>query len=166
MATTAQRQHVGQVLAMLERYAGQLDYPPGDVRTWQDAYTWKLTEQEATHLLALGHRLQSDCSEFCPWVLRCAGLWPWPDCGYTGSHLERLPVYSDPRHALTGALAVFGPGAGHHEAIVWHPDPKGGNPVLASHGHAGFDVVTLRELEASQTAEGYPGVRMLSIAHL
>jgi hypothetical protein len=109
---------------------------------------------------------QGDCSEFCPWVLKCAGLWRWAQPGYTGSHLEQLPVYLNAANALAGALVIFGPGTGHHEAIVHTPDPHEGNPLLASHGRPGYDRVTLKELERQQTNEGYPGVRLLSIAHL
>lgn len=166
MATAAQRQHVAAVLTMLQAHAGQLDYPPGDQRTSRDAISWGLSEQQCEHVLKAGGRVQWDCSEFCPWVLKCAGLWHLSQPGATGSHLGLLPHYDDPRDAFIGALVVFGPGSGHHEAIVWKPDAKNGNPILASHGHAGFDRITLHDLAARQAASGYPGVTLLSIAHL
>lgn len=117
-------------------------------------------------MLREGHYWQGDCSEFGSYVLKCAGLWRWSSPGYTGSHLQTLPVYSDARRAYTGALVVFGPGTGHHEAVVYERDPVKGNPLLASHGRPGFDLVRLQDLEAEQTREGHPGVRLLSIAHL
>ena len=167
MATVAQRTHVAAVLTMLQAHAGQLDYPPGDQRDSRDTASWALTEQSCEYILsAPSGRVQWDCSEFCPWVLKCAGLWRLSEPGYTGSHLALLPHYTDARQALTGALIVFGPGSGHHEAIVWKPDPVKGNPILASHGRPGFDRVTLSELAASQAAEGYPGVTLLSRAHV
>ena len=166
MATAAQRQHVLSVLDFFHRHAGQLLYPPGDQRTWRDSQSWNLSEQACEHLLAAGGYWQGDCSEFGSYVLKCAGLWHWSQPGYTGSHLQLLPHYADAREAYVGALVVFGPGTGHHEAIVHTPDHRNGNPLLASHGRPGFDLVKLRDLEAEQTASGFPGVRLLSIAHL
>ena len=162
VATRAQRAHVAAVLEELARYRGLLRYPPGDQRTGRDNVTWHLTEHEAFAALAAGDPLQWDCSEFCPWVLKCAGLWRWSSPGYTGSHLELLPVYTDARAAGIGALVVFGGGTGHHEAIVHTPDPHGGNPLLYSHGRPGLDVIRLHDEAARQP----PGVRLLSIAHL
>lgn len=166
MATTAQRKHVVHLLDELYRYRSHLDYPPGDIRTSRDLYWWHLTEQQAMHVLAGGGRLQADCSEFVPWVLKCAGLWHWSQPGATSSHVRLLPVYTDAREAYAGSIVVFGPGGGHHEAIVHTPDRKGGNPLLFSHGRPGVDKVRLHDMQASQTAEGHPGVRLLSIAHL
>jgi hypothetical protein len=77
-----------------------------------------------------------------------------------------FPIYENPKAAGVGALVVFGPGGGHHEAIVHTPDPRNGNPLLASHGSPGYHLVRLRDLAASQAASGHPGVRFLSIAHL
>jgi hypothetical protein len=75
-------------------------------------------------------------------------------------------VYEKARGAGIGALVIFGPGTGHHEAMVYRPDPKGGNPLLQSHGRPGMDRVLLRDMAASQAAAGHPGVRFCSIAHL
>lgn len=166
MATPAQRQHLLHLMDYLYNHRGQLDYPPGDVRGTRDAASWNLTEQMADHLIAGGGRMCMDCSQCCAWLLKCVGCWHWSSPGYTGSHLETLPVYEDARGAMVGALVVFGPGTGHHEAMVHTPDPHGGNPLLASHGRPGYDLVKLRDLQAEQTAGGHPGVRLLSIAHL
>ena len=166
MATLAQRAHMKRVMDFLYVHRSQMDYPPGDQRSSRDAVSWSLTEQQAEHVLTSGGRMQFDCSETCPWVLRCAGCWHWPQPGYTGSHLELLPVYLNPKGAGVGALVVFGEGTGHHEAMVYTPDPKGGNPLLQSHGRPGMDRVRLRDMAAAQAASGHPGVRLLSIAHL
>lgn len=162
MATAGQRAHVAATLTHLYARRGQLDYPPGDQRSNRDNVTWHLSEGMADHVLTAGGRLQWDCSEFCPWVLRCAGLWHLSEPGYTGSHLALLPHYHDAKIAKIGALVVFGPGSGHHEAIVWKPDPTHGNPLLASHGRPGFDRITLHDLAARQPSP----VTFLSIAHL
>ena len=86
--------------------------------------------------------------------------------GFTGARagtmLAHLPHYSDARAALTGALAVFGPGTGDHVAMVHTPDPQVGNPLLGSHGRPGFDLVRLHDLAAALR----PPVTMLSIAAL
>lgn len=151
----------------MHAHAGQLDYPPGDRRDDRDSTSWHLTEQHAELILNHAGRMQLDCSEMGAWWLKCAGLWRWTTPGYTGSHLTLLPShYTDGRIARIGALVIFGPGTGHHEAMVHTPDPQHGNPLLASHGRPGFDLVHLADLEASQTRDGYPGVRFLSIAHL
>lgn len=155
-----------QVMDYLYQHRSQLDYPPGDQRSNRDAISWRLTEQQAEHVLTAGGRMQLDCSETVPWVWKCAGCWHWSQPGYTGSHLELLPVYENARAAGLGAGVVFGPGTGHHEAIVYRPDPKTGNPLLQSHGRPGMDRVLLKDMQASQTRSGHPGVRFLSIAHL
>lgn len=167
MATAAQRAHVHATITYLHAHAAQLDYPPGDQRTSRDSVSWHLTEQAAEHVLTGGGRLQMDCSEMGSWILKCAGLWRWSQPGYTGSHLDLLPVhYTNPTVARVGALVIFGPGTGHHEAVVYTPDPEHGNPLLASHGRPGFDLVPLHDEAAGQARAGYPGVRFLSIAHL
>ena len=167
MATTAQRAHAVAVMDYMHAHAAQLDYPPDDQRTWRDSQSWAMSEQTCEHVLNGGGRWQGDCSEYGSWVLKCAGLWHWNQPGWTGSHLELLTQhYTDPKLALAGALVVFGPGDGHHEAIVHTPDPKHGNPVISSHGHPGLDVIPLAVEAERQASMGYPGVRFLSISHL
>jgi len=166
LATTAQRKHVLSVLDFFHAHASHLLYPPDDVRTSRDNECWHWSEKTTELVLEHEGYWQGDCSEFGSYVLKCAGLWKWQSAGATSSHLQLLPVYTDPRAAYTGALVVFGPGGGHHEAIVHTPDHKHGNPLLSSHGRPGFDAVRLKDLEAEQTRNGHPGVRLLSIAHL
>lgn len=162
MATTAQRNHLRALAYALEPHARQLDYPPGDQRDNRDGQWWAMTEQTAEHVLQGGGRLQMDCSEFCAWLLKCAGLWRWARPGYTGSHLDTLPHYTNGKDALTGALVVFGGGTGHHEAMVMKPDPAKGDPLCVSHGGPGLDFLTVSQIAAFQP----PGVTYLSIAHL
>jgi len=166
MATTAQRRHVLSVLDFFHAHASHLLYPPEDIRTDRDNECWHWSETTTELVLEHEGYWQGDCSEFGSYVLKCAGLWKWQTAGATSSHLQLLPVYTDPRAAYTGALVIFGPGGGHHEAIVHTPDHKHGNPLLSSHGRPGFDAVRLNDLEAEQTRNGHPGVRLLSIAHL
>lgn len=169
--TSAQRLHARAVMEMMYAHRGQFDYPPGDQRTNRDAHSWALTEGEMERYLKAGGRPMMDCSEYAPWCLKCAGAWPFTSPGATSSHLaiwtaRRWPIYTDARGAAIGALVIFGPGGGHHEAIVKEPDPKHGNPLLSSHGHAGLDELELETLAASQAAEGFRGVRLLSVVPL
>lgn len=154
----------------LHAHGGQVLYPPGDQRSNRDTYSWGLTEQAAEHLLAGGGVMQFDCSETCPWVLKCAGLWHVAQPGYTGSHLQLLPHYEDGSLARAGALAIYGvttEPTGHHEAICYRPDPTHGNPLMLEHGSDRIVALTRHlDIVKRQTAEGYPGSVFLSIAHL
>ena len=167
MATTAQRRHMVAVMAMMYSHRAELGYPPGDQRTGRDSFSWGLSEQAMEHYLAGGGTVQFDCSEYVPWVLRCAGCWPWSQPGATGTHLQiwaarRWTIYENPKDAGIGAVVIFGEGSGHHEAIVKVPDPKTGNPLLSSHGRPGLDELRLRDEQARQP----PGLRFLSIVKL
>ena len=166
MATHAQRLHALHVLDYFADHSNQLLYPPDDIRTARDNWCWHWSEQTLHHVLDGGGCWQGDCSEFCSYVLKCAGLWKWATPGATSTHVNFLPVYTNAKAADIGALVVFGLGGGHHEAIVHTPDHRNGNPLLASHGSPGYHLVRLRDLEAEQTAAGHPGVRLLAISHL
>ncbi len=150
----------------LRKHAAQLDYPPGDQRTARDGISWHLSEQHAEHVLGHGGRMQFDCSEACPWILKCAGMWHWSEPGYTGSHLQLFhDHYTDGKRARPGALVVMGldyVATGKHEVIVDKADPKGGDPWVWSHGAPGVWHGRL-----SQIARGsLSGHVYLSIAHL
>lgn len=166
MATPTQRRHLLALMDYMHAHRSQLDYPYGDVRTWRDNQSWAMNEQTLDHVLAGGGRWQGDCSEYCPFLLKLAGCWHWSQAGATSSHLSMLPVYTNARSAMVGALVVFGPGGGHHEAMVKVPDPRNGNPLLSSHGRGGLDEVRLKDMAQAQAYAGHPGVRLLSIAHL
>lgn len=166
MATQAQRQHAVEVMNFMHGHATHLLYPPGDQRTNRDNSSWNLTEQQMEHILNDNGYWQGDCSEFGSYILKCAGLWRWSQPGWTGSHLQLLPVhYTDGKNALPGALVVCGLNSnpnGKHEMIVHTADPKNGDPIVASHGRPGFDL-----LRVSQIAVGdLSGHVYLSIAHL
>ena len=163
MATEAQRRHVVKVLDFMHHHASELAYPPGDERTNRDNVSWHLTEQHMKTLLENGGIWQGDCSEFGSYALKLAGLWHWSQPGWTGSHLQLLPHhYTDGKLANAGALVIFGEGEGKHEAVVHTKDHRGGDPLCASHGRPGFDL-----LRVSQIADAIGGgVRYLSINHL
>ncbi len=165
MATHAQREHVVHFLDYCHKNAAHLLYPPGDQRTARDSVSWRLTEQHLEHVIRGGGYWQGDCSEFGSYVLKCAGLWRWSDPGYTGSHLQLLPHYTDGRQARPGALVVFGldhTPTGVHEAVVWRADPKTGNPWVSSHGRGGLDELRVSDF----TGPEFAGHIYLSIAHL
>lgn len=80
-----------------------------------------------------------DCSEIATLLCRLAGLADpngrgYDGSGYTGTMLEHLPHYDDPRRANIGALVVLGPGTGEHVCMVRTPGP---DPILFSHGWEG-----------------------------
>lgn len=126
-----------------------------------------MTEQQALHVLASGGRIMADCSELVTELLHWVGCADpnglhYRYAGYTGTMLSNLPHYSDPKAAGVGALVVFGPGTGEHVSMVYKPDPVKGNPLLASHGRPGYDLLRLD----TEAAWHRPPVRFLSIAHL
>jgi hypothetical protein len=163
MATKAQREHAVAVMDFMHNHKGELDYPPGDERTNRDSVSWHLTEQHLDMLLRNGGRWMGDCSEFGSYILKCAGLWHWSSPGWTGSHLQLLTHhYTDGRLALPGALVIFGEGSGKHEAVVHTKDAQHGNPICASHGRPGLDLLHVHDIAASIGG----GVRYLSITHL
>lgn len=166
MATHAQRTHVVHLLDYLHAHAGQLLYPASDVRTVKDGHDWHLTEHQLERVLDSGGMWQGDCSEFCSYVLKCCGLWPWSTPGYTGSHLKLLhDHYQDGKKARPGALVVFGLDKdknGLHEAIVHTADPSGGDPVCATHGGPGLGMLRVSQIAVGELA----GFTYLSIARL
>jgi hypothetical protein len=165
MATHAQRLHAVHVMDFMRSHKSHLLYPPGDQRTNRDNVSWHLTEQQLEHVLNSGGYWQGDCSEFCPYVLKCAGLWHWSQPGYTGSHLQLLPRYTDGKQARPGAIVVCGLDLdpnGKHEMIVHTADPKNGDPIVDSHGRPGLDRLRVSEIARGSLA----GHVYLSIAHL
>lgn len=162
--THAQREHVARLIESMHKHAGQLDYPPHDVRGPLDARTFTMSEQTAQHVLASGGRLMADCSEMVTELLRWVGCSDpnglgYRYAGYTGTMLAHLPHYTNPAAANVGALVVYGPGHGEHVSMVYEP---GSDPLLASHGRAGFDLV---RLSVQRTWHRAP-VTFLSVAHL
>jgi len=149
----------------MRQHSAHLLYPPGDQRTNRDTISWQLPEQHLHHVLEAGGYWQGDCSEFGSYVLKLAGLWRWSSPGYTGSHMQLLPRYTDGKQARPGALVVMGLDTvptGKHEVVVHTADPKGGDPICASHGRPGYDKVRVSEIARGSLA----GHVYLSIAHL
>jgi hypothetical protein len=167
MATSAQRLHLEHIMARMEYYRTQLAYPPADDRGPLDAATFKMSEQQAEHVLANQGRLTFDCSEavtvWCKWAgLSDPNGLNYRYCGYTGTMLNHLPHFREGHYANIGAIVVFGPGTGHHCAMVCVPDYEHGNPVCTSHGRPGLDVASVSEIAKTQP----PGITYLSILHL
>lgn len=137
----AERVKLQQLAELLIQHAGQLDYPRHDVRGPKDAETFHLNRAQAVERLHAGGRLMFDCSGSVTCLYKWCGVsdpngLSFQHEGYTGTMLAHLPHYSDPKRARTGALVVFGPGTGEHVAMVIHPDPVHGDPLLFSHGFA------------------------------
>lgn len=149
-------------------HAGQILYPPGDQRNGVEAYDWTLTESQVHTLLLNGHTLTFDCSDSSSWIFKACGLWPVArGPGYTGTWLDLgLPRYTDGRIALKAAPCIFGPGTGHHMALVHTPDPKNGNPLMSEHGRTGWAFTRLNAIIARQADEGYAGHEFLNISRL
>lgn len=168
MATTAQRQHVKHLCDVFNAHKAQLLYPPHDWRQRQDSTDWALSEQQLEAVLAKHLSVMLDCSETASWWYKCVGLWPFHLPGYTGTWLEWLAnyKYTNAKDAGLAAPVIFGPGTGHHMGVVYEPDVKHGDPLIAGHGRPGFDIVRLSVLADEQRAMGYPGYTFLSIAHL
>ena len=164
MATVAQRQHVKHLCDVFKAHAGDLLYPPGDVRTALEWHDWHLSETQLELVLTHGGTVMLDCSDTASWMFRCAGLWPFQSPGYTGTWLEWLgkTAYTNAKQAELAAPVIFGPGTGHHMGVVYRPDPVKGNPLIAGHGRPGFDIAPLSQVAAFQPA----GIRFLSIAGL
>jgi hypothetical protein len=131
MATTAQRQHLLALMRYTLAHERQIHY--AQVRPMR---TVRLSEAELHTLLNHGHSITMDCSEgvtcLCKWAgLRDPNGLHYDGQGYTGTLLNHLPHYSDPRRAKVGALCVFGPAPGDHVAMVMAP---GADPLMWSHG--------------------------------
>jgi hypothetical protein len=142
-------------------HRGQIHYPPNDVRTEKVGTIKSWVDIHAR--VTSPHGWTIDCSQFCEALLRAVGCrLPFRD-GYTGSFLEYLPHYTDGRAAYPGAVVVFGPGTGHHMAMVHTRDATHGNPLLCSQGSEPDP----RLIHLANEAAGQPsGIRFCSVAKL
>ena len=118
------------------------------------------------HLTHPVYPMTMDCSESVTMLCKWAGLQDpnglkYNGSGYTGTLLDHLPHYYNPAHANVGALVVFGPGTGHHVAMVIEPDAR--NPLLWSHGQERGPIQVRLHDEAQYQP---PPVTFLSIAKL
>jgi hypothetical protein len=133
MATAAQRRELLALMDFCIAHRGNIHYPPGDVRRERVATIRSWVDIHERVMRPGGWTV--DCSQISEALHRAVGLHlPFRD-GFTGSYLEHLaPHYTDGRAAYVGAPVVFGPGTGHHMALVHTRDTKHGNPLLFSHG--------------------------------
>lgn len=161
MVTEAQRRTMLALMDFLIAHRGQVHYPPNDVRREKVATIAHPADIHDRVLRSGGWTV--DCSQISEAIHRAAGLkLPFRD-GYTGSYLDNLPHYSDGRGAYIGGPVVFGPGEGHHMALVHTRDPKHGNPLLFSHGQEADPRLIFCAQEAAY--QPHP-VRFVSIAKL
>lgn len=134
MASTLQRQHLAALMDYLHGERDRVHYPPvvnGQIERTCRASSIT-TERELRRQVAAG-TLTLDCSQTVEVLCRVVGL-RWPRAlidGYTGTLLQGLRHYTDPTHALIGALVVFGPGTGDHVGMV---RKRGGDPEIFGNG--------------------------------
>ena len=131
MATSAQRKHLAALMDWLVSKEPLIDY-----RQYRPMTTTKFLEQELVNHFAAGKKISSDCSETVTLVCRLAGLADpngsnYNGYGFTGTMLDHLPHYTDPKGAEIGALVVFGPGDGDHVGMVRKAST---DPVIFDHG--------------------------------
>jgi hypothetical protein len=133
VASASQRRELLALMDFCLAHRGSIHYPPGDVRRERVATISSWVDIHARVMRPGGWTV--DCSQMAEALHRAVGLrLPFRD-GFTGSYLEHLaPHYTDGRAAYVGAPVVFGPGTGHHMALVHTRDTKHGNPLLFSHG--------------------------------
>jgi hypothetical protein len=132
LTTPAQRHKLGTLMDLLVREKARVHYR--QVRPMQTRAIHSL------HLLQQAiyspHGVTMDCSESVTMLCHIVGLadpngFGYDGHGFTGTLLQHLPHYTDPRKAKIGALVVFGPGSGDHVCMVRRP---GADPTLFSHG--------------------------------
>ncbi len=131
MATQAQRQHMAALMDWLVAHERLMHYVQK-----RPMSTANILEQQLSDKFANGGTISTDCSETVTLICRLAGLsdpngQAYNGYGFTGTMLSTLKHYIDPAAADVGALVVFGPGDGHHVAMV---RKKGHDPLLFSHG--------------------------------
>lgn len=168
MATATQRNQLAGLMDFLIEHRSSVHYPP--------IVHGAIIRREIVHdirtIAELKRRVRRtggwtvDCSQTVTALLLAVGCRNPNGLdadGFTGTLLEHLPHYTDARKAYVGALAVFGPGTGHHVAMVRHRDVVHGNPVMCSQGQESDPRMINLLTEAAY--QPHPVV-MLSIAHL
>jgi hypothetical protein len=161
--TTAQRDQLASLIDWLYANRQHLRYPPiinGQIHRTQTVHDLTSVSKFKARVLA---GATWDCSQTCYALLGAIFGAKVPNRdGATGSMFEDFPHYSDPRKAYPGALAVYGPGSGHHVVIVRHRDAVHGDPITFSHGS---DPAKMISLLTEARFQPHP-ITMLSIAHL
>jgi hypothetical protein len=161
MTSPAQRIQLAQLMDWLHEHRDRVHYPHGDIRTETVSDIHSVEQVHARVLRRAGWTV--DCSQTVIALLLAVGLKVPDPNGYTGTLLADLPHYQDARAAYIGALAVYGPGSGHHVTMTRHRDTVHGNPVQFSQGQES-DPRFISLLTEAQF-QPHP-VTMLSIAHL
>jgi hypothetical protein len=163
--TTAQRNTLAALMDWSVAHAALIHYPPivggriirtqsvGHIRS-ADAYKAQVLSREGAVW---------DCSQNVYALLCAIGCRVRFPEGATGSLLDELPHYHDPRAAFIGAVCVYGPAPGHHATMTRRRDARGGNPVQYSQGKPS-DPRFVRLLD--EAAFQPNPFTMLSIAHL
>lgn len=134
MTTIAQRSHLHALMVLLLAHEPTVHY--AQIRPMTTRY---LTEP-GLYVALESVGVTMDCSEAVTLLCRLAGLKDpnglgYNGSGYTGTLLNHLPHYSDPKGANIGALVVLGPHTGDHVCMVMERHAT--NPLLWSHGYEG-----------------------------
>lgn len=165
MTTDQQRAGMRYVMDVLLTHRNRVHYKqirPG-------ACTRISTVFQLKQAIAAPGGLALDCSDAAILICRLAGLsdptgqdYDLDDTDYTGTLLSssRLDHYENAGGAKIGAFCVFGPGTGHHVALVYE---RGPDPLMWTHGEESDP--SLHRL--SWMRPGFPPpVTFLSIARL
>lgn len=167
----ANRAHLHDLMTFLLDREPQVNYPLHDIRGPKDAETWKLSEAQMRARLERGGHIMSDCSQMATELFKWAGLADPNGLGYavsrggiplcfTGTLLQYLRHYTDPKGAGVGALVVYGPSTGDHVSVVYE---VGRDPLLFSHGFDGGPV--LIRLSAQRKMHR-PPVTLLNVSRI
>jgi hypothetical protein len=161
MVTDSQRQKMGMIMDLLINHEPAIHYK--EIRPMQTTNIMSIVQLKVK--LEQDGGITMDCSESVTLISKLAGLQDpngnhYDGYGFTGTLLENLPHYEDPRIAKIGAMVVFGPGTGEHVCMVRH---RGMNPILFSHGQE-RDPIYISLSEERKFHK--PPVTFLSIADL
>jgi hypothetical protein len=137
MASATKRQALRREMIYMLGQEPRIHYPLHDIRT--ETIHAVRTHDQLAALIRRPQGITIDCSQTVTLLFHVVGLkdpngHAYREDGFTGTLLAALPHYGDPRHALIGALVVYGPGTGDHVDIVFDPDPVSGDPMLFGHG--------------------------------
>jgi hypothetical protein len=132
MTTQKQRAHMASSMDLLVRFKGRVHY-----RQVRPMSTMTIRTGHLRAALLRRGGITMDCSESVTLICHLAGLRDpnglnYDGSGFTGTLLNHLHHYDDPKAAGIGAMVVFGGGTGEHVAMVRRPHET--NPLMFSHG--------------------------------
>jgi hypothetical protein len=128
------------LMNLLMHYATRVHYPPGDVRR-QSIHSFTTRAQIAAAINSKSG-LIIDCSQYSALIARvCGGKVSWSYDPYTGTFLEQWRRITKTQ-ARPGDVRVYGPGTGHHMAVVFEP---GSDPLMSSQGKESPDPHLIRD---------------------